>query len=81
MIPKMSVLSTLIMLRKAWNTIQDETFNNCFKKAGISDEAAARVLNDNIDPLNSLDVDEDFIKTLDSDLDLIKMKFTKMSDQ
>ena len=65
LLPKISVFSVFTMSRKAWNTIPDKTFNNCFKKAGISEEAAERAINDDDDPFNSLDVD-DFVKTLDS---------------
>ena len=31
--------TTMSMLKKAWNSIPDETFMNCFKKEGISEKS------------------------------------------
>ena len=39
-IPKSSILSSLVMSIKAWKTIPDKTFNDYFNKSGILDEAA-----------------------------------------
>lgn len=44
-----SILSTIIMLVKAWNSISNKTFTNFFKKAGTSEREVEKVLNDKKD--------------------------------
>ena len=36
--PKTSILTVIFMLFKAWTSITDKTFTNCFMKSGVSDE-------------------------------------------
>ena len=35
-LPKFSILTAMCMLTKAWNSIPDGAFTDCFKKSGIS---------------------------------------------
>ena len=44
------------ILTKAWNSILDETFTNCFKKSRISEKSVEKALNDEDDPFASLNV-------------------------
>lgn len=44
---------------KAWSSIPDETFLNCFKKSGISEESVEKALNDDDEPFASLNEEED----------------------
>ena len=46
------------MLKKAWDSVPNKTFTNCFKKAGISVESMERALNDEEDPFTNLEVEE-----------------------
>ena len=69
----------MIMLSKAWNAVSNTTFTNCFKKAGISEEAAESALNDEDDPCAGLE-EEDSLKTLESDLVYLKEKFGEQID-
>ena len=55
-LPKFSILTAMSMLRKAWNSISDGTFMNCFKKSGISEKSLGKALNDEDDLFASLDV-------------------------
>ena len=63
------------MLTKAWNSIPDGTFTNCFKKSGISEKLMEKVLNDEDDPFASLDVEEDVMESLKNNLEMMKGKF------
>ena len=62
------------MLKKAWNSIPDETFMNCFKKEGISEKSIQKALNDENDPFASLNVEEEVMESLKDDLDMMKDK-------
>ena len=73
--PKFSILTAMFMLTKAWNSIPDQTFINCFKKSGISDETVERAINDEDDPFRGLDIEEDVMENLKDDLDLLMTKF------
>ncbi|XP_065645461.1 tigger transposable element-derived protein 4-like [Hydra vulgaris] len=44
--PKFSILTGMFTLTKAWNSIPDQTFINCFKKSGTSLEAVEKHVND-----------------------------------
>ena len=72
-LPKFSVLTAMSMLTKAWSSIPNGTFTNCFKKSGISEVSLERALND--DPFASLDVEEDVMEDLKNDLEVMKEKF------
>ena len=61
---KFSILTAMFMLTKAWNSIPDQTFINCFKKSGISDETVERAINDLDDPFRGLDIEEDVMENL-----------------
>ena len=74
-LPKISILTAMTMLNKAWGSIPDRTFLNCFKKSGISEESAEKALNDEDDPFANLDVEEDVIEDLRGDLQVMKEKF------
>ena len=74
-LPKCSILTAMSMLTKAWNSIPNGTFTNCFKKSGISEVSMERVLNDDDDPFASLDVEEDFMEDLKNDIEVMKEKF------
>ena len=63
------------MLTKAWSSIPNGTFTNCFKKSGISEVSMERALNDDDDPFASLDVEEDVMEDLKNDLEVMKEKF------
>ena len=72
-LPKFSVLTAMSMLTKAWSSIPNGTFTNCFKKSGNSEVSLERALND--DPFASLDVEEDVMEDLKNDLEVMKEKF------
>ena len=74
-LPKISILTAMTMLNKAWGSIPDRTFLNCFKKSGISEESVEKALNDEDDPFANLDVEEDVIEDLRGDLQVMKEKF------
>ena len=61
-LPKFSILTAMTMLLKAWNSIPNKTFTNCFKKAGISSEAVDRALNDEDDPFAHIGDEEDIVR-------------------
>ena len=52
----------MYMLKKAWDAISNQTFTNCFRKLGISDKDAEKVINgeeDHFKELEDKDVEED----------------------
>ena len=73
-LPKFSILTALPLLTKAWNSIPDRTFTNCFKKSGILEKPMEMVLNVEDDPFHSLDVEEDVMERL-KDFEIMKEKF------
>ena len=75
LLPKLSILTALSMLMKAWSSIPDGTFMNCFKKSGIPEKSMEKASNDEGDPLAGLDVEEDVMESLKDDLEMIKEKF------
>ncbi|XP_065648755.1 uncharacterized protein LOC136078029 [Hydra vulgaris] len=72
---KFSILTAMFMLAKAWNSIPDQTFINCFKKSGISLEVVEKHVNDDNDSFCGLDVHETVMENLRDDLELSKTKF------
>ena len=64
----------MVMLRKAWDSIPDQTFTDRFRKAGISKKAAEIAINDDDDPFSGLDIEEhlmeNFEEFVDTDLDV-----------
>ena len=82
-IPKFSILSAMCMLRKAWDAVSNQTFTNCFRKSGISQKDAEKVINEEDDPFMGLgdeDVEEDAVQTLNADLSTLKEKFADQID-
>ena len=75
LLPKFSILAAMSMLTKAWNSIPDGTFTNCFKNSEISEKSLEKALNDEDDPLASLDVEEYVMESLKDDLEMMKEKF------
>ncbi|XP_065653015.1 tigger transposable element-derived protein 4-like [Hydra vulgaris] len=65
---KFSILIAMFMLTKAWNSIPDQTFINCFKKSVISLEAVEQLVNDANDLFCDLDVDETVMENIDFDV-------------
>ena len=57
--PAISILSDMMWLSKAWNTLPDKTFTNCFRKCGISKEAAASAIADEGNPFAGLGEDDE----------------------
>ena len=45
------------MLQKAWGAISNQTFTNCFRKSGISEDAE-KAMNDEEDPFKELEDDD-----------------------
>ena len=75
-LPQFSILTAISMLTKAWSSIPNGTFTNCFKKSGISEVSMERILNDDDDdPFTSLDVEENIMEDLKNDLEVMKEKF------
>ncbi|XP_065668047.1 tigger transposable element-derived protein 4-like [Hydra vulgaris] len=72
---KFSILTAMFMLTKAWNSIPDQAFINCFKKLGTSLEAVEKHVNDDNDLFCGLDVDKTVMENLRDDLELLKTKF------
>ena len=74
-LPKFSILTAMSMLTKAWSSIANGTFTNCFKKSEILEVSMERALNDDDDPFASLDVEENVMEDLENDLEVTKEKF------
>lgn len=74
-LPKFSILTAMKMLRVAWDSVSNQTFTNCFKKAGISSETVERAVNDEDDLFADLGVEENVVRELEADLEKMKDKF------
>ena len=46
-------------LQSSWSEVTETKVQNCFKKAGISEQAAEVALNESDDPLKDLTAEED----------------------
>ena len=71
------------MLKKAWDAISNQAFTNCFRKSGISEKDADKVMNVKEDPLTGLeddDVEEDPVQSLGADLSILKERFADQID-
>ena len=53
--PKINILEAMRMLVRSWDTVSANTINNCFRKAGISEETQVASKNDEDDLFKSLD--------------------------
>ena len=66
----------MTILAKAWNAVSNKTFTNCFKKAGISEKEAEKVLNGEDVFFAGLDeIKEDTVQTLEANLAVLKEMF------
>ena len=57
LLPKISILSAMIMLRSAWDQVSERTLSNCYKKAGMSKETKEIAMHDTDDPFKDLEVE------------------------
>lgn len=53
-LPKISILSAMNMLTAAWDKVSETTVQNCFKRAGISEQSQEHAMNDTDDPFKEL---------------------------
>ena len=53
-LPKVSLLTALILLLSAWNNVSQTKFVKCFKKAKISEKDQTIAINDEDDPLKEI---------------------------
>ena len=72
--PKVSILTAMLMLTKVWNSFPDRTFIDCFKKSGMPDATMERAIYDEDSPFRGLDVKDDVMENLKDDLNLLKTK-------
>ena len=57
--------------------LPDKTFANCFRKCGVSEEAAASAIVDRGNPFTGLEEDEeDVVKNLATNLDSFRMNYS-----
>lgn len=79
--PVISILSVM-WFSKAWNTLPDKTFTNCFRKCGISEEAAANAIVDEKNSFAGWEEDVEYaIKTLEIGLQFLKTTFELQVDE
>ena len=45
-LPNLSILDAMAILTEAWGRVSEETIRNCFRKAGIGNQAQQSALND-----------------------------------
>ena len=77
--PAISILFDVMWLSNIWMTLADKTFTNCFRKCGVSKQAAASAIADGGNPYVGLEEDkENVVKTLAIDLNFLR---TNCSDQ
>lgn len=68
-----SILEAMVMLRKSWDDVSEQTIVNCFRKAGISRELQESAVDESDDPFRSLSTDvDDSIGELEFDLDQLR---------
>ena len=76
-----SILSAITWFSKAWVTLLDKTFTNCFCKCEVSEEAVACAIADNDNPFSGLQEDEeDAVKTLATDLNFSRTSYGDQVD-
>lgn len=77
--PAIFILFDVMWLSNIWMTLADKTFTNCFRKCGVSKQAAASAIADGGNPYVGLEEDkENEVKTLAIDLNFLR---TNCSDQ
>ena len=70
---RISVLEAMVMLRKSWDDVSEQTIVNCFRKAGISEKSQEHVVDEDDDPFRSLCTDvDDSIADLEFNLDQLR---------
>ena len=53
-LPNLSILDAMAILTEAWGRVSEQTICNCFRKAGIGNQAQQSALNDDDDPFKIL---------------------------
>ena len=66
-LPKISIFQAMKHLVSSWNAVSKETIVNCFKKYNISQSNQQAAVNDNDNPLKSLQEDLKKLHELDND--------------
>ena len=65
----------MMMLKKAWGEVTEQTIRNCFRKSGISLEAQEGAMDDNDDPFKGMvDDGEDNSAVDELELDLNQLR-------
>ena len=73
----------MFMLKKAWDTISNQTLTNCFRKSEITEKDAEKATNDEEDSLKASeddDIEADPIQDLDADSSILKERFADQID-
>ena len=79
--PAISIVCAMIWLSKAWLTLPDKIFTNCFRKCGVSVEAASSAIADDDSPFIGLEEDEkDVVKTLATNLNFLRTNYSDQVD-
>ena len=53
-LPNITILDAMNLLVAAWDRVSKETVQNCFRKAGLSQETQESAINDDDDPFKAL---------------------------
>ena len=69
-LPTTSLLDAMTMLARAWDTVEEKTIMNCFRKAGISPGTQTSAINDDDDPFR--DIENDPFSNLQYDLNVLR---------
>ena len=70
-----SILEAMMMLKKAWGEVTEQTIRNCFRKSGISLEAKEGAMDDHDDPFKGMvDDSEDDSAVDELELDLNQLR-------
>ena len=60
-----AILKAMMMLKKAWGEVNEQTFRNCFQRSGISLEAQEGTMDDHDDPFKGMVDDGEDISVVD----------------
>ena len=70
---RISVLGAMVMLRKSWDDVSEQTIVNCFRKDGISEKSQEHAADEDDDPSRSLcTAVDDSIADLEFNLDQLR---------
>ena len=79
--PAISIVCAMIWLSKAWLTLPDKIFTNCFRKCRVSVEAESSAIADDDNPFIGLEEDEkDVVKTLATNLNFLRTNYSDQVD-